>query len=87
MLGVKAECVGKAEPVEESNAAGTSPNWSVPEVVAARAEVPEWAVRNIMRLLDEGCTLPFIARYRKEQTGGMDVQKLRDVCHLVNDLK
>ena len=27
---------------------------------------------NTLRLLDEGCTIPFIARYRKERTGGLD---------------
>ena len=29
-------------------------------------------VENVVRLLDEGNTIPFIARYRKEQHGGMD---------------
>ncbi len=33
---------------------------------------------NIEKLLDEGNTIPFIARYRKEQTGSMDDQVLRD---------
>ena len=34
-------------------------------------------VQNIINLLDEGCTIPFIARYRKELTGGVDDQTLR----------
>ncbi len=34
-------------------------------------------VQNIISLLDEGCTIPFIARYRKELTGGVDDQTLR----------
>lgn len=34
-------------------------------------------VENIINLLDEGCTIPFIARYRKELTGGVDDQTLR----------
>lgn len=29
-------------------------------------------VENVVRLLDEGNTIPFVARYRKEQHGGMD---------------
>ena len=62
-------------------------NWTIPAVVGVRLEVLEWAVRNIVELLEEGCTIPFIARYRKEQTGGMEVQKLRDVCHLIEELK
>lgn len=35
-------------------------------------------VQNIINLLDEGCTIPFIARYRKELTGGVDDQTLRN---------
>ena len=34
-------------------------------------------VRNILQLLDEGNTIPFIARYRKEMTGAIDDQVLR----------
>ncbi len=33
---------------------------------------------NIIGLIDEGCTIPFIARYRKEMTGSCDDQKLRE---------
>ena len=34
--------------------------------------------KNIISLIDDGCTIPFIARYRKELTGSMDDQKLRE---------
>ena len=34
-------------------------------------------IRAVIRLLDEGATAPFIARYRKEQHGGMDDQAIR----------
>ena len=34
-------------------------------------------IKNVVRLLDEGATIPFIARYRKEQHGAMDDQTLR----------
>ncbi len=34
-------------------------------------------VKNVVELIDEGCTIPFIARYRKERTGSMDDQVLR----------
>ena len=34
-------------------------------------------VKNVVELIDEGCTIPFIARYRKEHTGSMDDQVLR----------
>ncbi|HIC77846.1 MAG TPA: RNA-binding transcriptional accessory protein, partial [Sulfurovum sp.] len=35
-------------------------------------------ITNILQLLDEGATIPFIARYRKEMTGGVDDDTLRD---------
>ncbi|SFL50592.1 Tex family protein [Salibacterium qingdaonense] len=37
------------------------------------------AVQNIIELLEEGNTVPFIARYRKEQSGGADEIQIRDV--------
>ncbi|MDD4344230.1 MAG: Tex-like N-terminal domain-containing protein, partial [Eubacteriales bacterium] len=36
-------------------------------------------IENIVNLLDEGNTIPFIARYRKEATGSMDETILREV--------
>lgn len=36
-------------------------------------------VKNILQLLDEGNTIPFIARYRKEMTGAIDDQILREL--------
>jgi len=35
-------------------------------------------IQNILKLLDEGATIPFIARYRKEMTGGADDEVLRE---------
>lgn len=37
-------------------------------------------INNIIKLIDDGNTIPFIARYRKEQTGSMDDQMLRDLA-------
>lgn len=34
------------------------------------------AIRNLLELLDDGATIPFIARYRKEKTGNMDEVRL-----------
>ena len=36
-------------------------------------------VENIIALIDEGNTIPFIARYRKEKTGSCDDQVLREL--------
>lgn len=41
--------------------------------------LPEVGVRAVVRLLTEGATVPFIARYRKEATGGLDEVAIRDI--------
>ena len=41
--------------------------------------VSEHHIKNIVELIDDGNTIPFIARYRKEMTGSCDDQKLRDI--------
>ena len=38
-----------------------------------------WQTENTVKLIDEDNTIPFIARYRKEQTGSMDDQQLREL--------
>ncbi|TVQ23852.1 MAG: RNA-binding transcriptional accessory protein [Spirochaetaceae bacterium] len=40
---------------------------------------PEQAVAALIRLLDEGASVPFISRYRKEHTQGMDEEQIRTV--------
>ena len=40
-----------------------------------------------VKLIDEGNTLPFIARYRKEMTGSLDEEQLRDIHSQVNTLR
>ena len=42
-------------------------------------KVPKWQIESAVRLLDEGNTIPFIARYRKEATGGLSDVVLRDL--------
>ncbi len=42
--------------------------------------MPEKNVANVLSLLEEGATIPFIARYRKEKTGGLDEVAIRDIC-------
>lgn len=46
-------------------------------IIAAELEEKEQYVENVVKLLDEGSTIPFIARYRKELHGAMDDGKLR----------
>ena len=42
------------------------------KLIANELHLSEHAVENTLKLLDEGCTIPFISRYRKERTGGLD---------------
>ncbi len=50
---------------------------SIETRLAALLNVQERQVKNTVTLLDEGATVPFIARYRKEVTGGLDDTQLR----------
>ena len=42
------------------------------KIIARQLSLPQDGVENTLKLLDEGCTIPFISRYRKERTGGLD---------------
>ena len=44
-------------------------------------------VENALKLLEEGCTIPFIARYRKEVTGGLSDEQLRTLGDRLNYLR
>ena len=46
------------------------------KLIAQQLNLQERAVDNTLALLDEGCTIPFISRYRKERTGGLDEVKI-----------
>ena len=50
------------------------------KMIAAALALSEKAVENILELLEEGCTIPFISRYRKEKTGNMDEVKIEAVA-------
>ena len=54
--------------------------------IACASSLSERHVRAAVALLDDECTVPFIARYRKEATGGMDEHALRDVAARLADL-
>lgn len=45
--------------------------------IAEELKIKTWQVEAVVGLLDEGCTIPFIARYRKEQHGTLDDEQLR----------
>ncbi|MBW2256392.1 MAG: RNA-binding transcriptional accessory protein, partial [Deltaproteobacteria bacterium] len=55
------------------------PNFDPAERVAHHLDLPERGVRASIDLLEGGNTVPFIARYRKEATGGLDEVALASV--------
>ena len=57
------------------------------ETLCAEFQIAPWQAEAVIRLLDEGCTLPFIARYRKEQHGSLDDQKLREISERLTSLR
>ncbi|MEG9432258.1 Tex family protein [Terriglobus sp. ADX1] len=51
--------------------------------IAQELNIPLSGVRAVMGLLDEGSTVPFIARYRKEATGNLDEVQIRDLAEKI----
>ena len=49
--------------------------------IAERLQVKEWQVENCASLFEEGATIPFISRYRKERTGGLDEVSVAEIRH------
>jgi uncharacterized protein len=56
-------------------------------IIALELNVAATFIRNTIRLLDEGATIPFIARYRKEMTGSLDEVVITRIRDRVNQLK
>lgn len=49
------------------------------ELIARSTSVQHRQVKAVLDLLDEGCTIPFIARYRKERTGMLDEEQIQHI--------
>ena len=56
-------------------------------LLAAEFQQNKAHVENVIKLLDEGNTVPFIARYRKELHGTMDDQLIREIADRLNYLR
>lgn len=57
------------------------------KLIAERLGLSDKNVANTLELLEEGCTIPFIARYRKERTGGLDEVQIAAVSDQLEKLK
>ncbi len=49
--------------------------------IARKLGVKDWQVENCVSLFEEGATIPFISRYRKEKTGGLDDAAVAEIKH------
>ena len=57
------------------------------QLIASALNLQEKAVANTIALLEEGCTIPFISRYRKERTGGLDEVQIAAISDRFNRLQ
>ena len=59
---------------------------NIPLVISKELNVLESQIKSVIELFSEGATIPFIARYRKEKTGGLDEEQLRIIEERLNYL-
>ena len=59
----------------------------VTSFISHSLSLPLQNVSAVLTLLNEGCTIPFISRYRKERTGGLDEVQITDISELYDRLK
>ena len=57
-------------------------NQDIINEIATELNVKVNQVENALKLLEEGCTIPFIARYRKEATGALDEEQIRSISEV-----
>lgn len=62
-------------------------NSELAQLIAETLNLKKASVLASLKLLDDGNTIPFIARYRKELTGSLDDEILREIVKKANDLK
>ncbi|TDT71392.1 uncharacterized protein EV215_0765 [Hypnocyclicus thermotrophus] len=57
------------------------------KIVSEELNLKKHQVENTVKLLDEGSTVPFIARYRKEVTSNLNEEEIRDISERINYLR
>jgi len=61
---------------------------SFASIIAAKLNIRLIQVESVIELLEEAATIPFIARYRKDKTGGLDevqIQQIQDEAKLLKE--
>jgi protein Tex len=51
------------------------------DFISHKLSIASWQVEHCASLIDEGATIPFISRYRKERTGGLDETQVAEIKH------
>ena len=59
---------------------------TISEIIAKRLDLRQQQVENTMELLEGGATIPFISRYRKEATGGLNEVQVAQINDLNTQL-
>lgn len=59
----------------------------ISKILCKELGLEEWQVNAVISLSDEGCTIPFIARYRKEAHGSLDDQKIHSLIERLEYLR
>jgi tex-like protein N-terminal domain protein len=82
----------KTEPMNNNEqTANTTPSLSgeleEASFISQSLSLPRRSVSAVLILLNEGCTIPFISRYRKERTGNLDEVQITDISELYDRLK
>ena len=54
-------------------------NLEIISIVSEKTGIKEEYVKVVLSLFEEGCTIPFIARYRKEKTNNLDEDQIRSI--------
>jgi len=54
------------------------------DYISTKLSVMQWQVENCVELIEEGATVPFISRYRKERTGTLDEVQVAEIKHYVS---
>ena len=60
---------------------------NIGDIIAAELKVKPFQTKAVIDLLDDGNTIPFISRYRKEQTGELDEENVRLISERLNYLR
>ncbi|WP_455057439.1 Tex family protein [Jutongia sp.] len=60
---------------------------NIQKKIAEELKIKEWQVEAVIKLIDEGNTIPFIARYRKEAHGSLDDEQLRNLSERLTYLR